>query len=167
VTGFPPNEVTRLEATSKPSYDPTALTIEIPVLHVNTSIVGVPKQDEEWDVSWLQDQVGWLTGTAYPTFDGNSLLTAHVTNADGRPGLFFHLKSLDVGEYIFIYNSGYRYTYQVESNRFVQPDDESVIQHEEKSYITLLSCDTFDETTGTYTRRVAVRAKLVDVREVK
>jgi sortase (surface protein transpeptidase) len=55
----------------------------------------------------------------------------------------------------------------VESNKFVQPDDASVMQHEEKSYLTLLSCDTFDESMGMYMRRVVVRAKLVDVREVK
>ena len=35
-----------------------------------------------------------------------------------------HLKT---GEYIFVYNRGYRYTYKVMSNEFVQPDDISVL----------------------------------------
>ena len=167
LTGFPPNASTHLEHLSRPVYEATDLRIEIPDLHVDTSIVGVDMKDGDWDVSWLQDQVGWLNGTAYPTLDGNSLLTGHVVKADGKPGVFFHLKYLGVGEYIFIYNGGYRYTYQVKSNTLVQPDDASVLQHEETSYLTLLTCDSYDETAGTYLQRVAVRARLVDVSIVK
>ena len=167
VTGFAPNMVTKLDASSRPAYDPTSITIEIPVLKVKTSIVGVESKKGSWDVSWLQDQVGWLNGTAYPTWKGNSVLTAHVVNADGKPGVFSRLKSLGVGEYIFVYSSGYRYTYKVVSNTVVQPDDASVMKHEEKSFLTLITCDTYDEETGTYLRRVVVGAALVDVRPIK
>jgi LPXTG-site transpeptidase (sortase) family protein len=156
-----------VETASRPLYDATTLTISIPVLKVRTSIVGVDVQNGRWDAAWLQDQVGWLQGTAYPTWSGNSLLAAHVVNADGKPGLFFHLKYLGIGEYIFIYSHGYRYTYQVLSNTVVRLNDISVFRHEEKSYLTLLTCDTFDQTTSVYLRRVMVRAKLVDVREAK
>jgi len=164
VTGFAPGRATKLDASSHPVYDATSLVIEIPVLKVNTSIVGVAAKNGNWDVSWLRDQVGWLNGTAYPTWKGNSLLTAHVVNADGKPGVFSKLKALGIGEFVYVYNSGYRYTYQVVSNAYVQPDDASVVKHEEKSYLTLITCDTYDEKTGTYLRRVAVRAVLVDVR---
>jgi LPXTG-site transpeptidase (sortase) family protein len=111
----------------------------------------------------MQDQVGWLNGTSYPTWKGNSLLTAHVVNADGKPGVFSKLKYLGLGEYIFVYNAGYRYTYEVIANEFVQPDDSSVMRHEEKPVLTLITCDSYDEKTGTYLRRVAVRAVLIDV----
>nr|MDQ3004792.1 sortase [Chloroflexota bacterium] len=167
VTGFAPGMVTKLEATSGPAYDATSLTLEIPVIKVKTSIVGVELKKVGWDVSWLQDQAGWLNGTAYPTLKGNSVLTAHVVNADGKPGVFYGLKYLGVGEYIFIYNSGYRYTYKVVSNELVQPDDINVLRHEEKAYLTLITCDTYDEKTGTYLRRVAVRAVLVEVRAIE
>jgi LPXTG-site transpeptidase (sortase) family protein len=166
VTGFTPAMVTNLDASSHLAYDATSLAIEIPVIQVETSIVGVEFTNGIWDVSWLQAQVGWLNGTAYPTWKGNSVLTAHVVNADGKPGVFSKLKSLGVGEYIFVYNSTYRYTYKVVSNAFVQPDDASVMKHEEKSILTLITCDTYDEKTGTYLRRVVVRAALVDVRPV-
>jgi LPXTG-site transpeptidase (sortase) family protein len=92
------------------------------------------------------------------------VLTGHVSNADGKPGLFARLKALGVGEYIFIYNAGYRYTYKVVSNEFVQPTDISAMKHEDKAYLTLITCDTFDEKSGTYLKRVIVRAQLVDVR---
>jgi LPXTG-site transpeptidase (sortase) family protein len=167
VTGFAPGMVTKLDPASHPVYDATGLDIQIPVIKVDASIVGVQSRDGDWDIAWLQDQVGWLNGTAYPTWRGNSVLTAHVVNADGKPGIFYRLKSLGVGEYIFVYNAGYRYTYKVISNTDVQPDDASVMKHEEKSYLTLITCDSYDEKTGTYLRRVAVQATLVDVRPIR
>lgn len=149
---------------SHPTYSSTSLILDIPVIKVKTSIVGVELKNQKWDVSWLQNQVGWLNGTAYPTWKGNSVLTAHVVGADGKPSVFSGLKALGVGEYIFVHNSGYRYTYKVVSNAYVQPNDASVMKHEEKSYLTLITCDSYDEKTGTYLRRVVVRAELVDVR---
>lgn len=164
VTGFAPGRVTKMDTGSYPAYNATSLTLDIPVIKVKTSIVGVERKNGNWDVSWLQDQVGWLNGTAYPTWKGNSVLTAHAVGADGKPSVFARLKHLGVGEYIFIYSSGYRYTYQVVSNAYVLPNDASVMQHEEKAYLTLITCDDYDVKTGTYLRRVVARAVLVDVR---
>jgi LPXTG-site transpeptidase (sortase) family protein len=164
VTGFAPGRITKMDVDPDPTYGVTSLTLDIPVIKVKTEIVGVEQKNGNWDVSWLQNQVGWLNGTAYPTWKGNSVLTAHVVGADGKPSVFSGLKHLGIGEYIFIYSSGYRYTYEVVSNAYVQPNDSSVMKHEEKSYLTLITCDSYDETKGTYLRRVAVRAELVDVR---
>jgi LPXTG-site transpeptidase (sortase) family protein len=163
VTGFAPNTVTKLDQAARQVYSPTSLTVEIPVINVKTGIVGVELKDGNWDVSWLQDQAGWLDGTAYPTWTGNSVLTAHSVNKDGKAGIFSKLKSLKNGEYIFVYNNGYRYTYKVVSNTTVKPNDISVLAHEEKAYITLITCDNYNEKTGVYLNRVAVRALLVDV----
>lgn len=167
VTGFAPNMRTELNVANRPSYVSSGLNIEIPVLNVSTSIVGVEFKGGNWDVSWLQNQAGWLNGTAYPTWKGNSLITAHAVNSDGKPGIFGSLKNLAAGEYIFIYNDGYRYTYKVESNELVQATDFNVLKHEDKPYITLITCDTYDEKSGMYLLRSVVRAVLVDVREVK
>ena len=167
ITGFAPNTVTELNAASRPAYSSTNLTIEIPVIKVNTSIVGVQQKNGTWDISWLLNRVGWLNGTAYPSWTGNSVLMGHVANADGKPGVFSKLKELNPNEYIYVYNLGYRYTYKVVSNKSVQPDDITVLQHEDKAYLTLITCDAYDEKTATYLRRTAVRAMLVDVREVK
>ena len=141
VTGFAPNTVTELNPASRPAYNSTNLTIKIPVIKVNTSIVGVQLKNGNWDVSWLQNQAGWLNGTAYPTWTGNSVLTAHAVYSNGKPGIFSNLKDLNSGEYIFVYNLGYRYTYKVVSNEFVQPNDITVLQHEDKAYLTLITCD--------------------------
>jgi LPXTG-site transpeptidase (sortase) family protein len=159
--------VTQMDTDSYSAYTTTSLTLDIPVIKVKTDIVGVEHKNGSWDVSWLQNQVGWLNGTAYPTWKGNSVLTAHVVGADGKPSVFSGLKHLGVGEYIFIHTSGYRYTYKVVSSAYVQPVDASVMKHEEESYLTLITCDDYDIKTGTYLRRVVVRAALVDVRPVR
>ena len=41
------------------------------------------------------------------------------------------------------------------------------MKREETSYLTLVTGDRYDEETGTYLRRVVVRAELVDVRPVQ
>jgi uncharacterized repeat protein (TIGR01451 family) len=111
VTGFRPDAVTSLNESTRPFYGALDLQIEIPVIDVNTYVVGVQIKDGGWDIGWLQDHVGWLNGTAYPTWNGNSVLTAHVVDADGQPGVFSRLKQVGVGEYIYIFTDGYRYTY--------------------------------------------------------
>lgn len=166
-TGFAPGIDTELNAVNRPAYNTTDLSIMIPSIHVDEQIVGVKLQKGYWDVSFLWNQVGWLESTAYPTWTGNSVVTAHVTNADGKPGTFSKLKGLKAGSYIFVYNSGYRYVYKVVSNQSVKPNDIHVLKHEEKAYLTLITCDRFDNVSSTYLSRIVVRAVLVDVEPVE
>ena len=77
---------------------------------------------------------------------------------------FSRLKALGAGEFMYIYSRGYRYTYQVVSNRIVQPDDTTVLEHVDKPSLTLITCDKCDVKSNSYLQRVTVRAKLVDVR---
>jgi LPXTG-site transpeptidase (sortase) family protein len=164
LTGFAPNVLTPLNSTARPRYGTTGLQLEIPVIGVDTSIVGVQIENGGWNISWLHDQAGWLNGTAYPTHSGNSVLTAHVVNADGKPGIFSRLKYLGKGEFIYIYNAGYRYTYQVVSNQPVQPGDTTVLRHLDRPYLTLITCDQYEVKSNSYLQRIAVSARLVDVR---
>jgi fimbrial isopeptide formation D2 family protein/uncharacterized repeat protein (TIGR01451 family) len=97
VTGFAPNTVTELSTISRPTYNSTDLTIEIPVIKVKTSIVGVQLKNGDWDVSWLQDQVGWLNGTAYPTWTDPSCAVSSAPRPSGKstaaPRARHHLRS--------------------------------------------------------------------------
>ncbi len=162
-TGFAPNLVTPLNVENKPSYSASGLVLEIPAIKVKSEVVGVEMKDGGWDLSWLQNRAGWLEGTAYPTWSGNSVISAHVVNADGKPGLFSRLKYAKAGDFIFVHNSGYVYTYKIVSNAYDSPDDISVLNHENKPVLTLVTCDTYDVKTKTYLRRVVVKAVLVDV----
>ena len=66
------------------AYTDQNMWLEIPSLGVKQPIVGVP--GPKWDVTWLGSNIGYLQGTAFPTWNGNSVLTGHATNANGKPG---------------------------------------------------------------------------------
>jgi LPXTG-site transpeptidase (sortase) family protein len=126
-------------------------------------VVGVPKKDGTWNVSWLEDQAGWLAGSAFPSWNGNSVLTGQVYLANGLPGPFVSLNKLKYGARIIIHAFGQKYTFAVQSNTVVAANDSTVMKHEEIPRLTLITCKDYDEKTGTYRNRVAVRAALVQV----
>jgi LPXTG-site transpeptidase (sortase) family protein len=163
-TGFAPGESTELPVQpSNRAYSDTDIWLEIPSLGLHTTIVGVPNADGTWDVSWLWRQIGWLQGTAFPTWSGNSVFTGHVYLSDGEPGPFVDLHKLSWGDRIIIHAYGSKYIYEVRGNLVVQPGDLSVLRHEEEPWITLLTCQGYNEATDSYAHRVAVRAVLIKV----
>jgi len=140
------------------------LWLEIPQLGIGSEIIGIPPVGAGWDLSWLGDNIGWLSGTAFPTWDGNTVLTAHTYNANGMPGPFLGLESLGWGDQIHINAFGQRFTYEVRSVSFVYPDNTSHIEkHEEYDWITLITCFGYDELTDAYRWRTITRAVLVEV----
>jgi LPXTG-site transpeptidase (sortase) family protein len=165
-TGFAPNAITALPPQTI-AYTPLGdLWLEIPRLGVRMPIIGVPQSaDGSWDVSWLGDNAGWLNGTAYPTWDGNSLLTGHVWNADNTEGPFHSVNTLWYGDQVIIHASGSQYVYEVREVLQVTPGSVStMLKHENKPWVTLLTCRGFDETSNSYKYRVLVRAVLVKVK---
>jgi LPXTG-site transpeptidase (sortase) family protein len=165
-TGFAPGRVTQLpEQPQDQAYTAMGeLWLEIPKLGVSTDIVGVPFGKENWDLTWLADNAGYLDGTAYPTHHGNSGITAHAYLADGTPGPFVDLDELSYGDQIIVHIGGQQYIYEVREEKQVRPDAvSSVLKHEELPWLTLVTCKNYNETTDDYTYRVVVRAVLVDV----
>jgi LPXTG-site transpeptidase (sortase) family protein len=163
-TGFAPGVVTDLSHVPHETYLATGeITLEIPGLGVDLPVVGVPKKNGTWNVSWLGDQAGWLEGSAFPSWNGNSVLTGHVYLASGLPGPFVSLNKLKYGDRVIIHAYGQKYIFAVQTNTLVDAKDTSVIKHEEKSWLTLITCKDYDEKTGMYRKRVVVRAVLVSV----
>jgi LPXTG-site transpeptidase (sortase) family protein len=110
--------------------------------------------------------VGWLEGTAYPTREGNTVLTAHGYTADGNAGPFSLLKDLKYGETIVIHLGGMKYTYAVRTNFTISPNNTYwLTRHEKLDWITLITCQQYDEKTKSYRFRRVVRAVLVSVEE--
>jgi len=141
------------------------LWLEIARLGVKIPIVGVPMVNKEWDVSWLGDQAGWLNGTAFPTHAGNSVLAAHVYDASGQPGPFVHLGSLVWGDQIIIHAFGQEYIYEVRESNLVAPGAvAAAIQHEQLPWLTLITCQGYDENSNTYRNRVIVGAVQVAIK---
>jgi len=163
-TGFAPNVTTTLPwQPAAKSYSTTAVWLEIPRTSVNIPIVGVPLVDKSWDVTWLWQEAGWLNGTAFPGWSGNSVLTSHVTLSNGKPGPFAALSTLKWGDKIIVHAYGSVYTFEVRENREISPSNTSVLKHEEEAWLTLLTCKTYNEKTDSYSKRIAVRAVLLKV----
>jgi LPXTG-site transpeptidase (sortase) family protein len=169
-TGFTPDRVTPLSAQPvEKAYTSTGLWMEIPALGLKEDIVGVPDLDS-WDISWLGNDIGYLDGTAYPTWAGNTVLTGHVTDANGHPGPFSDLDTLKYGSQVIIHAFGQQYIYEIRTvkTRVNPTDTSSLNRHEDLPWLTLVTCNTYDEKTNTYRYRTVVRAvqvKIVD--EVK
>ncbi|MCW5875859.1 MAG: sortase [Anaerolineales bacterium] len=163
-TGFAPGVVTDLGTLSL-AYAASDLTLSIPKLGVELDILGVPQGPSGWDVTWLgNSQAGYLYGTTFPTWKGNSVLTAHVWNADNTPGPFHALRSLQHGDRFTISAYGYTYTYEVRSNHLVSESNLNILATSSHySQITLLTCETYSESAGGYLYRRAVQAVLVAV----
>ncbi|NOY98395.1 MAG: sortase, partial [Chloroflexi bacterium] len=164
-TGFAPGRVTIIpqQPRAKAYQDLGALWLEIPRLGVQLPIIGVPLGSDGWDLTWLWDQAGYLEGTAYPTWAGNTAITAHVYLPDGEPGPFVDLHTLQWGDQIILHANGQVYTYEVRETRRVRPNDISVLKHESYDWVTLITCQDYNEAQGTYAYRVVVRAVLLKV----
>jgi large repetitive protein len=165
-TGFAPDTVTNLPAqpADKRYTWLGDLRLQIPRLGKILPIVGVPLTDSGWDLTWLQDQAGYLAGTAFPGTAGNSVITAHVYLADGLPGPFVNLNTLRYGDRVILWMDGQRYIYEVRTNISILATDNSPFRHEEKPWLTLLTCLGYDPRTGTYRYRQVARAVLVEIR---
>jgi LPXTG-site transpeptidase (sortase) family protein len=162
ITGFAPGKVTDLSGMPKTTYDASAdLTLDIPKLNLKMPIVGVALSHGTWDVNWLLDRAGWLEQTAFPTFTGNSVVTGHVTLSNGDPGPFARLSTLAPGDLVFVHAFGQLYIYQVRSTKSVKPDDISIFRHEDKAWLSLVTCGNYDAALGTYLNRTVVRAELI------
>jgi len=151
-TGFAPGRKTTLptQPINKAYQALTDVWLEIPKIGIKNAIVGVPLSGKGWDVSWLNNQAGWLEGTAFPTWNGNSVLTAHVYNADGEPGPFENLHQLKWGDQIIVARLGYKeYIYEIRNVKTgVHPDDISALGHKDYPYLTLITCSGYDEKSG-------------------
>jgi LPXTG-site transpeptidase (sortase) family protein len=124
-------------------------------------IVGIPKSGNTWDVNWLLNQAGWLEGSAFPGFSGNSILTGHVTLPFGQAGPFANLNKLKAGDKIFVHAFGNLYIYEIRSVRKLNATDASIVQHEDKSWLTLVTCADYSESADTYLKRVVVKAEFL------
>ncbi|MFZ5911268.1 MAG: sortase domain-bontaining protein [Chloroflexota bacterium] len=164
-TGFAPGRVTALpEQPLDYKYAQYGdLWLEIPKLGVKASIVGVPRLDNGWDVKWLWDQAGWLQGTSFPTWEGNSVVTGHVYLPDGQAGPFVDLGKLRWGDQVIVHAYGGRYIYEVRTNHIVRPNAISPFKHEDTAWLTLLTCLGYDEGSNTYKNRIETRAVLIKV----
>ncbi len=141
------------------------LWLEIPKLGVQSPIVGVPQQKGEWPVTWLGQRLGWMEGTAFPTWEGNTVLTGHVYLSDGTPGPFQNLAALRWGDQIVLHAWGQVYIYEVRINDVVAPNVLWPLTHKKGDWLTLITCRGYDASHDRYRWRQVVQAVLMQVVE--
>ena len=163
-TGFAQGQVTDILAQpAGAAYAATSMILEIPALGVSAPIEGVPLDAEGWDVRWLGDNAGYLEGSAFPTWDGNTVITGHVWSADDTPGIFVDLKSLKYGDRIMIHAWGQTYVYEVRESRLLGAKNvNAMMQPEDNDWVTLITCEGFNPFNQSYLFRRMVRAVLVE-----
>ena len=161
-TGFSALRPTPL--TSQPknlTYSYTGLTLQIPSLDVNTSIVTVPFTDDGYPVEWLGDQAGMLDGFAKPG-EGYSLLTGHNHLNTMEAGPFAMLSALQKNDLIIVQNSRHKSLYfHVYDNRLIKPDDMAEITSmakKEPDSLVLVTCEN-ESADGIYLNRRVIFAK--------
>jgi len=164
-TGFAPNRITSLPTQSTSYVNLGSVWLEIPKLGVKSEIVGVPQSANGWNVDWLGNSIGWLNGTAFPSWEGNSVITGHVYDANGLPGPFQKVKNLKSGDQVIVHMFGEKYIFEVRESEMVFPSKTSyALQHlEGYSYLTLITCQWYNPITDSYAFRRVVRAVLIDV----
>jgi LPXTG-site transpeptidase (sortase) family protein len=165
-TGFAPGIRTILPGQPDGiAYTKDGMWLEIPALGVKEAVVGVPERKDGWDVSWLGEDIGYLDGTAFPTWAGNSVLTGHVTGTDGMAGPFAELGTLTWGKQIILHAFGQKYIYEVRTvDLRANPDTTKVIEkHEDLPWLTLITCRGYDEQTGSYRWRTVIRAVQIKI----
>ena len=165
-TGFAPNRVTVLPPQTVSYASMSGLWLEIPKLGVRMNIVGVPQTNGTWDVKWLGKDAGWLNGTAFPTWIGNSAITGHVTDSNGQPGPFAQIKNLSYGDQVIVHLYGEKYIFEVRNSRMVRPSTTGfAFEHlEVHAYLTLITCQGYNPFSDSYLFRRIVRAVLVEVK---
>ncbi len=162
-TGFPAGRVTVLPP--KPEgleFARTGLVLEIPRLGLEVPIVGVPSAS--WEaVAWLGNQVGYIQSTTFPTWRGNSVLTAHNYLPTGMPGPFVDLDALRWGDVVRIHYLGTVYEYQVRRVTRVDATDLWPFKYPGAgTWVTLITCTgEYDEASRLYSDRVVVQAVLM------
>ncbi len=165
-TGYPPGKQSPLpDQTESRSYPATGLRLMIPKLGKDLGIVGVPLVDTEWKVDWLGSSIGYLEGSAFPTWKGNTILTGHVYLQNGLPGPFVNIDKLKYGDQIQIEAWGLIHTYMVVETTFLEPNSPEALKHSDQDLVTLITCRKFDQESGLYLYRTVVRAVLISVSE--
>ena len=120
--------------------------------------------DNAWDTSWLGNDIGYLYGSAFPGWNGNSVLAGHVYNADGNPGVFHDLGQLKWGDNVILEINGQNHVFEVRQKKLIVDDNVNfAFKHEESPWLTLITCKGFNALTGEYQYRQVIRAVLVYV----
>lgn len=161
-TGFPHGNDGFLKTGSLPQPHKSGDDyLEIPALSLIARISTINVEQNGWDVSNLEDDIGWLEGSTYPGYSGNTVLTGHYWDQDDSPGIFFTLRVLQPGDILYYQSHGQVMEYEVMSSERILKRSYSVNQQIYENQITLITCEELDPETKEFRYIRVVRASLL------
>lgn len=132
--------------------------IEIPSLDINVNITTAYIRGDTWDFSPITSKAALLDLLPMPGDIGNTVIGAHSELAGRDPGPFYYLGEIQIGDEIIITFEGNTFRYAVSETWHVAPDDLTPLYPTTTEILTLLTCDDYNPTTGSYQQRFIVRA---------
>jgi LPXTG-site transpeptidase (sortase) family protein len=147
--------------------EPPTGSLVIPLLDVDQPLVTVPVNGQEWDLSTLGTDVGWLqtTGT-HPGDDLAMVFIGHVTlPAPGGAGPFLNLAELKLGDIVEYRSRDKTYVYQVKTREIVSPDHINRLYVADGNRLLLVTCTGYNPLAREYDLRLVVEAVLTNIME--
>jgi LPXTG-site transpeptidase (sortase) family protein len=110
--------------------------ILIPNAGIDLKVVDAPIVNGYWELSDTTASYG--LGSGHPGAKNNTIIFAHA-----RVGLFYNLKSVKIGDIIYVFTKNNWYRYKVNKIDAVYPNQTEVIKPTKNEVLTLYTCTGF------------------------
>jgi LPXTG-site transpeptidase (sortase) family protein len=135
----------------------------IPALNVHETIIRVPIVSGTWDLSQLQNQVGWLETTGnWPHDDLAIALVGHVTVSAVQRGPFVDLWRTHLDDTLIYRWAGTDYVYAIREKTNAEAEDIRRAYVPDGETLVLITCTDWDFVAQVYVKRLVVRAELIE-----
>jgi len=160
----------RLEPTTAPTEPPPMPSptpaepprLLIPELKLDRDVTRVGIADGTWDLTGLDDQVGWLSTTGrHPGDNLAVVLVGHVTTGPGQYGPFAGLGTLAYNTELVYRYGGQDYVYAVRGQRRVDLSDVQQLYVPDGRQLLLVTCSDWNYLAALYTQRLIVTAEWI------
>ncbi len=146
----------------EPESGPSPVAVRIGDIALEAPVIPVGVDSENQFAVPAAEQVGWYRFGPRPGTEGSAVLAAHV-DYGGKPGAFFNLAELRVGDPIEVeLSDGSVLRYRVTGNTEYDKTDlpfEDVFRKEGSEVLQLITCGgTFDPNARSYEANIVVTA---------
>lgn len=130
------------------------IQVDAPVVEVSTTVDW--RGELVWEVA--AHAAGHHQGTAYPSAQGNVVISGHISSPIRQEGnVFSRLPELDAGDQVMVQTDKGTFTYEVFSKQVVEPTYTSVMNPTKIPIVTLITC--YPDLI--YSHRMVITARLV------
>ncbi len=139
--------------------------LEIPKLKVSANIENVGlAADNNMDIPKSDWSVGWFSPGPKPGEIGSAVIAGHLDSQTGKPAVFWNLRQLQAGDYIFIIdNDGNKKRFRVIGSEQYNAENapmEKIFGAQDGAYLNLITCNgAWNRQERNYDKRLVVFTK--------